>query len=50
MKSKDLFSELQKRGVIIRPQKGNYSRISIGTMEENEIFAKNLKEVLNDQK
>lgn len=47
IESKDLFFELQKRGVIIRPQKGNYSRISIGTMEENEIFAKELKKVLN---
>lgn len=47
MESKDLFYELQKRGVIIRPQKGHYSRISIGTMEENKLFAKELKKVLD---
>lgn len=47
IKSQDLFLEMQKRGVIIRPQKGNYFRVSIGTMEENKIFAKELKEVLN---
>ena len=46
--SKDLFLELQKRGVIIRPQRNNYSRISIGTMEENKIFEKEFKEVLNN--
>ena len=46
--SKDFFLELQKRGVIIRPQRNNYSRISIGTMEENKIFEKEFKEVLNN--
>lgn len=46
--SRDLFLELQKRGVIIRPQRNNYSRISIGTMEENKIFEKEFKEVLNN--
>ncbi|OQX56482.1 MAG: histidinol-phosphate transaminase [Candidatus Cloacimonas sp. 4484_209] len=46
-----LFSELQKRGVIIRPL-ANYGmpefvRITIGTMKDNEIFIKNLKEILS---
>lgn len=43
----EVFVELQKRGVIIRPILGTWIRVSIGTPEENEIFVKNLKEVLN---
>ncbi|NLV89372.1 MAG: histidinol-phosphate transaminase [Tissierellia bacterium] len=42
----EVFMELQKRGVIIRPMTGNYIRVSIGTMEENRFFVENLKEVL----
>ncbi|WP_026478140.1 histidinol-phosphate transaminase [Alkaliphilus transvaalensis] len=42
----ELFTELQKRGMIIRPMYGTYSRVSIGTMEQNELFIKLLKEVL----
>lgn len=45
-----VFMELLKRGVIIRPQGGfetnTWLRVSIGTMEENEIFIRELKEVL----
>lgn len=44
--AKDVFIELQKRGVIIRPILENYLRVSIGTMEENKIFIEKLKEVL----
>ncbi len=43
----DVFLELQKRGVIIRPMAGDFIRVSIGTMSENKIFIEKLKEVLN---
>ncbi|HEY8363633.1 MAG TPA: histidinol-phosphate transaminase [Tissierellaceae bacterium] len=43
----EIFVEMQKRGVIIRPMGGNYIRVSIGTMEENRLFIENLKEVIN---
>ena len=42
----EIFVELQKRGVIIRPMGGTWIRVSIGTMEENRIFIEKLKEVL----
>jgi len=42
----EVFVELQKLGTIIRPIKGNYARISIGTMEQNERCIANLKKVL----
>lgn len=42
----DVFLEMQKRGVIIRPMGGDFIRVSIGTMEENKIFIEKLKEVL----
>lgn len=42
----EVFIELQKRGVIIRPQFGQWIRVSIGTMDENRIFIEKLKEVL----
>lgn len=42
----DTFTELQKKGVIIRPMGGNFIRVSIGTMKENKIFIEKLKEVL----
>jgi len=42
----EVFLELQKRGVIIRPMTGNFIRVSIGTMEENALFIEKLKEVL----
>lgn len=42
----EVFVELQKRGVIIRPMAGNFIRVSIGTMEENKIFIKELRDLL----
>lgn len=42
-----IFEELQKRGVIIRPFMNTYIRVTIGTMEQNEIFIEKLKEVLS---
>ena len=42
----DVFIEMQKKGVIIRPMGGDFIRVSIGTMEENKIFIEKLKEVL----
>lgn len=44
----EVFIEMQKRGVIIRPVMGNYIRVSIGTMDENKMFIKNLIEVLKE--
>jgi histidinol-phosphate aminotransferase len=45
-----IFSDLLKKGVIIRPIGGEkyktWLRVSIGTMEENQEFIKALKEVL----
>lgn len=40
LKSKggELFAALLKKGVIIRPQHGNYARVTIGTMKENVKF------------
>ncbi|SHH00950.1 histidinol phosphate aminotransferase apoenzyme [Anaerosphaera aminiphila DSM 21120] len=48
MNSKTLFEKMQKKGVIIRPFPGNYVRVSIGTKDENEEFAKVLKEVIQE--
>lgn len=45
--AQEIFEELQKRGVIIRPMFGTYARVSIGTMEENQLFIETLKEVFN---
>lgn len=42
-----VFVEMQKKGVIIRPMGGTFIRVSIGNMEENKIFISTLKEVLN---
>jgi histidinol-phosphate aminotransferase len=42
----EVFTEMQKRGVIIRPMGGDFIRVSIGTMDENRLFIKELKEVL----
>ncbi|MDR5660077.1 histidinol-phosphate transaminase [Serpentinicella sp. ANB-PHB4] len=42
----EVFTELQKRGVIVRPMYNTYIRVSIGTMEENKFFISQLKEVL----
>ncbi|SDL27512.1 histidinol-phosphate transaminase [Natronincola ferrireducens] len=43
----EVFLELQKRGIIIRPMYNTYVRVSIGTMEENKKFIANLKEILS---
>jgi histidinol-phosphate aminotransferase len=43
----EVFVELQKRGMIIRPVTGTWIRVTIGTQEQNELFIKLLKEVLN---
>lgn len=42
----EIFVELQKKGIIIRPMYKTYARVSIGTMEENQKFITALKEVL----
>jgi histidinol-phosphate aminotransferase len=48
--SEQVFKDLLQKGVIIRPQGGfkpnTWLRVSIGTMEENIIFIRHLKEVL----
>lgn len=41
-----IFTELQKRGMIIRPMYGTFIRVSIGTMEQNKKFIELFKEVL----
>lgn len=41
-----IFDELLKKGVIVRPVKGSWLRVSLGTMEENKEFIKALEEVL----
>lgn len=42
----EVFIEMQKRGVIIRPMGGDFIRVSIGTMDENRLFIEKLKEVI----
>lgn len=42
----EIFTALQKRGMIIRPMFGTFIRVSIGTMEQNQRFVELLKEVL----
>jgi histidinol-phosphate aminotransferase len=46
---KEMFEKLLKEGVIIRPMFGNSIRVTVGTMEENEIFIEKLKKVLNQE-
>ncbi|MDO5707109.1 MAG: histidinol-phosphate transaminase [Andreesenia angusta] len=46
--AQEVFIELQKKGVIIRPILENHLRVSIGTMDENKFFIEKLKEVLKD--
>ncbi|WP_138160273.1 histidinol-phosphate transaminase [Peptoniphilus catoniae] len=48
--SKVLFEALEKEGVIVRPQKGSYTRLTVGTMEENKFFAEKLEKVLKELK
>ncbi|MTI66519.1 MAG: histidinol-phosphate transaminase [Firmicutes bacterium] len=45
--AQEIFVKLQKRGMIIRPITGTWIRVSIGTMSQNKLFIKLLKEVLN---
>ncbi len=51
MKGEEVFSEMLKEGVIVRPLKEydleNYIRVSIGTSKENERFIKTLNKVLS---
>lgn len=42
----EVFVELQKRGMIIRPILGTWIRVTIGTMEQNQKFIDLLKEVI----
>lgn len=42
----EVFVELQKKGVIIRPNIKTWIRVSIGTMEQNKTFVRTLKELL----
>lgn len=44
--SNDVFVELQKRGMIIRPFPGTWIRVTIGTMEQNQKLVQLMKEVL----
>ena len=44
--AQEVFVELQKRGMIVRPIFATFVRVSIGTMEENKRFIELLKEVL----
>lgn len=44
--AQEIFVELQKRGVIVRPIYKTFIRVSIGTMEENITFVEKLREVL----
>ncbi|MFI4937934.1 MAG: histidinol-phosphate transaminase [Candidatus Berkiellales bacterium] len=51
---KDIYQEMLKRGVIIRPlapyQLADYFRITVGTEEENEMCLTALKQVLTGEK
>ena len=52
LSSVEVFKALLKKGVIIRSGDiygmDDWIRVTIGTKEENEIFVKALKEVIND--
>lgn len=49
-RGRQVFDELQKRKVIVRPMDGyglpDYIRVTVGTEEQNRIFIENLSEVL----
>jgi len=51
---KELFDEMYRRGVLLRffntPRLKNTLRVTIGKPDQNEIFLKTLKEVLQDEK
>ncbi len=42
----EVFNQLLRRGIIIRPARGTWLRVSLGTPEENAQFIAALKEVL----
>lgn len=44
--SRNVFVEMQSKGVIVRPMGKTYIRVSIGTMEQNKKFIQVLKEAL----
>ncbi len=44
--AQEVFVELQKKGMIVRPIFSTYVRVSIGTMEQNQRFIELLKTVL----
>ncbi len=44
--SKEIFKNLLQKGVIIRPQQGNYARITIGTKKDNLKLATALKNII----
>lgn len=44
--AQEVFIELQKKGVIIRPFMDTWIRVSIGTMEENKTFIETFKALL----
>ncbi len=44
--AQEVFVELQKKGMIVRPIFGTFVRVSIGTMEQNKKFIDLLKTVL----
>jgi len=43
----EIFEELVKKAIVIRPQYGTIGRISIGSPYENELVIKALKEIFN---
>ncbi len=49
--AQELFEELLRRGVIVRPLKsfgyGEHIRVNMGTASENEIFLSTVKEIIN---
>lgn len=42
-----VFESMREKGVLIRPIKGTFIRVTIGTMEQNERFIRALKDVLD---
>lgn len=42
----ELYDELSRRKIFIRPQRDNFSRVSIGTPKENMKFIKAIKEII----
>ncbi|HPD18891.1 MAG TPA: histidinol-phosphate transaminase [Candidatus Goldiibacteriota bacterium] len=44
--SSEIFEKLLKKGIIIRPQRGNYARITIGTRKDNLKLINALKNII----